>query len=529
MSEKIRTPEEVNYWRSFDISIWYPHLKYLQLESITFSSFFIPLTFKQVCKLYKFMVDKQRMKEFKRRLKLKRDNYFELSDLFLDSMDVINYLLKEIEIIFTKNVTKNDTNVVNSYFVRCNGNSPKDSVENYNWSKKQKELINNFINDKNRVNLITNYLNLYNKYCKYQPTTTLQNGILQNSLQIKNELYNLQNELFKIIRKEITELMKITKENIFDSIISILLSKRNKRHFEWIVTTYYYHYQYYPYNYNNNEQTQQQLQQQTKQDEVKNNEMNKQENEQLNDELNNNEQQNEQLDKVDNKINEKENLLQNNEINLLQNNYEDSIVTYIVLREWFDKINIKYEFRCLVYNNQLVGISQYDQYIYYNDLFNDKEKYLKIIKQFFKQFIQKTFHSIYNSYIFDVFIDLKTNDIKLIELNPYDYHTSVCMFDWEKDVNIIYYNLQNCKEENNLQNNLQNNSEITTKMVDIPEIRIVDKELQKQDLLVPYFELLENIIITEKKNNLIFKTTIFGIGFISITAIGFTLYNFYKK
>jgi hypothetical protein len=111
----------------------------------------------------------------------------------------------------------------------------------------------------------------------------------------------------------------------------------------------------------------------------------------------------------------------------LNNNYHP----FIFVRKWVD-IKRKYEFRCFVKNNKLVGISQY--------FYREKYYYLdNPVDRSYIQFQAKNLLDEINSkislkdFVFDIcYLPLKSYPL-LIEINPFSSWTDPCLFDWVKD------------------------------------------------------------------------------------------------
>lgn len=127
----------------------------------------------------------------------------------------------------------------------------------------------------------------------------------------------------------------------------------------------------------------------------------------------------------------------------------------ICIRKWDNRINDQWEFRCFIYNYQLVAISQYNTYIYCPELLEHKENISNLIMKFYQHHILKIFQSIHKpNCILDVAVfppppslgdlTLSLHDmlryIIIIELNPYNSRTGGGCFRWDIDHNILFNN-----------------------------------------------------------------------------------------
>ncbi|XBW35961.1 hypothetical protein QEN19_001534 [Hanseniaspora menglaensis] len=113
----------------------------------------------------------------------------------------------------------------------------------------------------------------------------------------------------------------------------------------------------------------------------------------------------------------------------------------LILREWIDDINPSMEFRCFIKNGLIVGISQRDirtEYCYLNDIVGD----LKIkIENFVESVFKPTFFdseeleengSEGQNAVIDMYLNLDTNYIKLIDVNPFCRSTEPLLFSWNE-------------------------------------------------------------------------------------------------
>jgi hypothetical protein len=129
----------------------------------------------------------------------------------------------------------------------------------------------------------------------------------------------------------------------------------------------------------------------------------------------------------------------------------------ICIRKWDHRINEKYEFRCFIFQNHLVAISQYNTFIFCEELLRDKETLQSLILKFYHLHIfpilQHTNTSPTNCILdLGIFLPLPTlseiaaesslsfylNHLVVIELNPYNRRTGGGCFHWEYDSKILF-------------------------------------------------------------------------------------------
>lgn len=112
----------------------------------------------------------------------------------------------------------------------------------------------------------------------------------------------------------------------------------------------------------------------------------------------------------------------------ISNKYEP----HVFVRKWAN-INQYEEFRCFVYNHELIGVSQYHYRVQFMGLYN---KYFEFYRDTIKLLHEKIVSIIHlDSYVFDVI--LKRDDrSKLIEINPFSgLLTDPCLFQWNRPFN----------------------------------------------------------------------------------------------
>lgn len=104
----------------------------------------------------------------------------------------------------------------------------------------------------------------------------------------------------------------------------------------------------------------------------------------------------------------------------------------IWLRQWID-IPEWAEFRCLMRDKELIGISQYN-YLNgqcFDEVADNADSLQSAIEQFFTGSFLPVIHLA--SVIFDVWVERHDNDwrVKLLEINPFGPWTDPCLFSWE--------------------------------------------------------------------------------------------------
>lgn len=102
---------------------------------------------------------------------------------------------------------------------------------------------------------------------------------------------------------------------------------------------------------------------------------------------------------------------------------------YLALRKWCPSLRPEMEFRCFVYAQQLVGISQREVTTLYPTLQERKNELKDLIHDFFMDNILGRFIS--ENFTFDVYV-MKDTRIKLIDFNPWCASTLPLLFTWEE-------------------------------------------------------------------------------------------------
>ena len=102
----------------------------------------------------------------------------------------------------------------------------------------------------------------------------------------------------------------------------------------------------------------------------------------------------------------------------------------IALREFGDNLCDDLEFRAFIYNNKLTAITQYDHYIKFEHIIKNKDKYQKMIHEYWSKNI-KDIMKVPN-YSID-FAILKNDEVIAIEMSPFLKSTGPCCLKWEID------------------------------------------------------------------------------------------------
>lgn len=127
--------------------------------------------------------------------------------------------------------------------------------------------------------------------------------------------------------------------------------------------------------------------------------------------------------------------------------YKDNqFIQNVIIRPWID-IESKNEFRAFVYDNKFVAMSQYNYTVKYDDIINNKDNIYQIINSFWKNKCHDILSEKYDKYIIDfAIVDKKrdnnddkekketedeSQDVIVIELNPYENDTDSLLFEWK--------------------------------------------------------------------------------------------------
>ena len=102
----------------------------------------------------------------------------------------------------------------------------------------------------------------------------------------------------------------------------------------------------------------------------------------------------------------------------------------LAIREYGQNLCDDLEFRAFIYNNKLTAITQYDHYIKFEHIIKNKDKYQKMINDYWNKNI-KDLIKIPN-YSID-FAILNDNSVIAIEMSPFMKSTGPCCLKWEID------------------------------------------------------------------------------------------------
>ncbi|GAB2293608.1 hypothetical protein Dimus_027820 [Dionaea muscipula] len=102
---------------------------------------------------------------------------------------------------------------------------------------------------------------------------------------------------------------------------------------------------------------------------------------------------------------------------------------YLALRKWYPSFRPEMEFRCFVWGERLVGVSQREVTVYYPALVERKNHLEELILDFFLNYIEGRFKS--ENYAFDIYVT-KDGKVKLVDFNPWGAFTLALLFTWEE-------------------------------------------------------------------------------------------------
>ena len=102
----------------------------------------------------------------------------------------------------------------------------------------------------------------------------------------------------------------------------------------------------------------------------------------------------------------------------------------IALREFGENLDDDLEFRAFVYNYKLTAITQYDQYIKFEHIIKNKDKYEKMINDYWSKNIKDLIKT--PNYSID-FAIINDNEVIVIEMSPFMRSTGPCCLRWEID------------------------------------------------------------------------------------------------
>lgn len=102
---------------------------------------------------------------------------------------------------------------------------------------------------------------------------------------------------------------------------------------------------------------------------------------------------------------------------------------FLALRKWYPSLQPEMEFRCFVWEQKLVGISQREVATFYPALLEKKNNLLLLIQGFFNNNVRAIFES--ENYTLDVYIT-KDERVKVVDFNPWGAFTLPLLFTWEE-------------------------------------------------------------------------------------------------
>ncbi|XP_002522614.2 cell division cycle protein 123 homolog [Ricinus communis] len=102
---------------------------------------------------------------------------------------------------------------------------------------------------------------------------------------------------------------------------------------------------------------------------------------------------------------------------------------FLALRKWYSDLLPEMEFRCFVWGNRLVGISQREVTTCYPILLEKKTDLQLLIEEFFLDNVRMKFES--ENYTFDVYVT-KDERAKIVDFNPWGAFTLPLLFTWEE-------------------------------------------------------------------------------------------------
>lgn len=108
----------------------------------------------------------------------------------------------------------------------------------------------------------------------------------------------------------------------------------------------------------------------------------------------------------------------------------------LILREWIENFNPSLEFRVFVMKGKIIGISQRDirtEYIYLHDI---KDEVRSTIDDFFEEAFTKNYFEGKSideqNLVLDLYVDIKTHYLKVIDINPFARSTEPLLFTWNE-------------------------------------------------------------------------------------------------
>lgn len=113
-------------------------------------------------------------------------------------------------------------------------------------------------------------------------------------------------------------------------------------------------------------------------------------------------------------------------------------------RLWDDRLDYQNEFRGFVYHHKFCALTQYDDRLYYDHVYKNKELILKSITDLYENKVRPNMQSncplAEGSYIIDfgiIFLDKDNVEAFVIEINRFEKTTGPSLFSWEKDIETL--------------------------------------------------------------------------------------------
>ena len=102
---------------------------------------------------------------------------------------------------------------------------------------------------------------------------------------------------------------------------------------------------------------------------------------------------------------------------------------HLVLRKWIHDLNAGMEFRCIVIDDCLFGVTQRDVRTFYEYLPGQVDSLSLLIAEFWNREVNRTFGEKY--YTMDVYVNLDRNSVVIIDFNPLIPETDLYLFNNE--------------------------------------------------------------------------------------------------
>ncbi|XP_031275526.1 cell division cycle protein 123 homolog [Pistacia vera] len=102
---------------------------------------------------------------------------------------------------------------------------------------------------------------------------------------------------------------------------------------------------------------------------------------------------------------------------------------FLALRKWYPSLRPEMDFRCFVWGQCLVGISQREVTTFYPALCEKKDDLKALILDFFFNNLREKFES--ENYTFDVYVT-EDERVKVLDFNPWGAFTLPLLFTWEE-------------------------------------------------------------------------------------------------